>query len=344
MNHLDTDSDDIYRQIDMENEAERTAEVDRLRKKLRGYKTHFTIAFNVLGSLINASQNRNNQFDRSTDTMNAMRRAREKLESRFNKLEMCFRRLMELTSENDQLVIYEEGLESCCDRYCQAIQGMGDLMIAMNPQPAPQYPPIAGNAQTLRPIEALKPSFTLSFDNSPTELAAWMSQFRAYHEASKLQGVTIEQQQAFLRQGLHPDVWTAIQQNLTSETYIFKDPLYPDDDSCEKFIENAFQIRYPLIMRRYRFFTYVRKGNQTFTNFFAKLRELAAAAQLENLNQNDYLMFRVITGINDPDSVDKLLSIPQADFNLEEVHRVAVACEAAKNYTGLSTKSGNISL
>ena len=54
MNHLDTDSDDIYRQIDLENEAERTAEVERLRKKLRGYKTHFTIAFNVLGSLINA--------------------------------------------------------------------------------------------------------------------------------------------------------------------------------------------------------------------------------------------------------------------------------------------------
>ena len=42
--------------------------------------------------------------------------------------------------------------------------------------------------------------------------------------------------------------------------------------------------------------------------------------------------------------MDKLLSIPQADFNIEEVHRVAVACEAAKNYTGLSTKSGNLSL
>ena len=169
-----------------------------------------------------------------------------------------------------------------------------------------------------------------------------MSQFRAYHEASKLHTVSVDQQQAFLRQGLHPELWTAIQQNLTPETYIFKAPLYPEDDSCEKFIEEAFQIRYPLIMRRYRFFTYVRKGNQTYTNFFAKLRELASAAQLENLNQNDYLIFRVITGLNDPDSVDKILSIPQADFNLEEVHRVAVACEAAKNYTGLG-KSGNVS-
>ena len=156
MDHLDPDPEDIYRQIDLENEAECTAEVTRLRKKLRGYKTHFTIAFNVLGSLINASQNRNNQFDRSTDTMNAMRRAREKLESRFNKLENCFRRLMELTSENDQLVIYEEGLESCCDKYRQAIQGMGDLMIAMNPQPAPQYAPIAGKLTDLRGFQSYR--------------------------------------------------------------------------------------------------------------------------------------------------------------------------------------------
>ena len=88
-------------------------------------------------------------------------------------------------------------------------------------------------------------------------------------------------------------------------------------------------------MRHYRFFTYERKGNQTFTNFYGKLIELANAAQLENMGQKEYLMFRIIAGINDPSSVDKLLSIPQADFNLEEVHRVAVACEAAKNYSGL---------
>jgi hypothetical protein len=95
-------------------------------------------------------------------------------------------------------------------------------------------------------------------------------------------------------------------------------------------------------MRRYKFFTYERKGNQTVTNFRAKLRELAAAAQLEQMGQNDYLIFRMIAGINDSHTADKLLSIPQADFNLEEVERVALACEAAKNYTGLNIKSSNV--
>ena len=143
---------------------------------------------------------------------------------------------------------------------------------------------------------------------------------------------------------LHPDVWTTIQQNLTKETHVFKDLVHLEEDSFENFIENAFQIRYSLIMNRYKFFTYVHKGNQTFTNYFAKLRKLAAAAQLEYLNRNDYLIFRVITDINDPDSLDKLLSIPQADFNIKEIHQVTVACEAAKNYTDLSTKSKTLSL
>ena len=137
MDQLGPDPDDIYRQINEENEAECTAEVTRLRKKNRGYKTHFTMAFNVLRSLINASQNGDNQFDRSTDSMNAMRRAREKLEYRYNKLEKCFNRLMEITSENDQITVHEEGLETYKERCTQAIQGMGELMIAMNPPPAP---------------------------------------------------------------------------------------------------------------------------------------------------------------------------------------------------------------
>ena len=53
------------------------------------------------------------------------------------------------------------------------------------------------------------------------------------------------------------------------------------------FIEEAFQVGYALIMQRYRFFTYERKRNQTYTNFYTKLQELDSAANLENLELND---------------------------------------------------------
>ena len=53
MDHLDTDSSDIYREIDEDNAAECTAEITRLLKKHRGYKPHFTLAYRVLARLIN---------------------------------------------------------------------------------------------------------------------------------------------------------------------------------------------------------------------------------------------------------------------------------------------------
>ena len=333
--------DDIFRVIDEDKPDECQAEVTRLVPKLRALKSHHTAACNILGNLITATRGKDNIFDRSPGTQDALERARQKLELRYEKLERCLNRMISLSpveKDNEELLAEWAKIQ---DKYTGLIQARGQLMIDM--LPPKQQDQAGGATHNVKPIEALKPSFTLSFDNSPTELAAWMAQFKAYYEASRLHVLPVQQQQAFLRQGLHPDVWIAIQQQLDMTTRIFKNALELDEDSCEKFIEDAFQIRYPLIMRRYRFFTYERKGNQTFTNFYGKLIELANAAQLENMGQKEYLMFRIIAGINDPPSVDKLLSIPQADFNLEEVHRVAVACEAAKNYSGLNDKPQNAS-
>ena len=61
-----------------------------------------------------------------------------------------------------------------------------------------------GAGLNVRPVEALKPSFSLSFDNSPTELSTWLAQFKSYFEASRLHTLPLDQQQAFLRQGLAP--------------------------------------------------------------------------------------------------------------------------------------------
>ena len=248
---------------------------------------------------------------------------------------------MSLNTVDDDDEAYKTDLDGASEKYQTKLGDLGQLMIDLLPnQPQQQGANAGGNrAGHVRPVQDLKPAFNLNFDNSPTELAAWLVQFKSYFEASRLHELPLDQQQAFLRQGLDCNVWTAIKQKFNLTTVIFKDPLHPDEDSCEKFIEDAFYVRYPLIMRRYRFFSYERMGNQTFTDYYAKLQELAAAAQLEQMQINDYLIFRVICGMHCPKTVDKLLSIPQTDFNLNEINRVAVSVEAAKNYSGISTKS-----
>ena len=336
------DPDDIIREINEDDDEECDAEIERLRKKRRGYRAAFTEIENIITNLINTTRGADGALDRSEANRNALQRAREKLEIRYEKLQRLNNRILSITPEEADEDTYQQYIDNATDRYNQCIANLGELALDLQPRQIGNVDEqVATNS--LKPIQALKPSFILSFDNTPTELAAWGSQFRSYFDASKLNNLPVPQQQAFLRQGLNPDVWTAIKHKVNNETPVFRNPLDLEEDSCEKYIEEAFQIRYPLIMRRYKFFTYERRGNQTFTNFYAKLRELAAAAQLEQMGQNDYLIFRVIAGINDSYTADKLLSIPQAEFTLEEINRVAVACEAAKNISGLHNKSQNIS-
>ena len=341
--------DDIFRDIDLEDQDVIDEENARLIKKRKGYRSNFTLSINSINNLITASRFDSGAVDKSQGNREALQRAREKLEVRYEKLQALNNRQLVITQDEEPYVkqagTYQGNIDNAAERYNQVIRDLAKLNEAIQPQPN-WNDNNHHNEQPnqLKPIQALKPSFILSFDNSPTELATWGTQFLSYFEASKLQNLPVTQQQAFLRQGLHPDVWSSIQHKINNQTPVFHNPFALEEESCQGFIEEAFQIQYPLIMRRYELFTYKRQGNQTFTNFYAKLKEQAGAAQLDQMDMNDYLIFLVIAGVNDMKIKDKILSIPRKEFNLEEVHRVASACEAAKNHSILSSDSAKNSV
>ena len=325
--------DDIFREINESDLAACAAEIERLKKKRRGFKAAFTQIQNVIDKLIQASKGADNKINKSESNRLALERAFEKLEQRFEKLERINYRILSINQVPDDQAGYQEAIDANTEAYTERIEALGQLRIDMlsNQQGAVNDGQNAG----IKTVTDLKPSYSLSFDNTPMELSTWITCFKAYFEASRLHTLPIDQQQAFLRQYLNANVWTAIKQNINIETRIFKNPMDPDEESCESIIEDAFQVHYPLIMRRHKFFTYERKGNQTFTDFVSKLEELALAANLEAMEINDYKMFRIIAGLNDPKCVDKILSIPIHDFTFEEVKRVGVQYQTAKNYSGL---------
>ena len=328
--------DDIIRQIDESVVADCASEIERLKRKRRGFKAAFTQILNVIDKLIQASTGPDNKINKSESNRLAIERAFEKLELRYEKLEKVNYRILTLNQVPDDEAGYQEAIDANTASYTERIEAYGQLKIAMLPNQNQQEVINEGHNTNIKTVTDLKPKYSLSFDNTPMELSTWITCFKAYFEASRLHTLPLDQQQAFLRQYLSPNVWTAIKQHINIETRIFNNPLDPDEESCESIIEDAFQVHYPLIMRRHKFFTYERKGNQTFTDFVSKLEELAAAANLENMDMNDYKMFRVIAGLNDSKCVDKILSIPLQDFNFEEVKRVGVQYETAKNYSGLN--------
>ena len=327
--------DDILREIDESDVAACASEIERLKKKRRGFKAAFTQILNVIDKLIQASKGPDNKINRSESNRLALERAFEKLEQRFEKLERINYRILTINQVPDDQAGYQEAIDANTTAYTERIEALGQLRIAMIPNGNQQGAIHEGQNASIKTVTDLKPSYSLSFDNTPMELSTWITCFKAYFEASRLHTLPIDQQQAFLRQYLNANVWTAIKQNISIETRIFKNPMDPDEESCESIIEDAFQVHYPLIMRRHKFFTYERKGNQNFTDFVSKLEELALAANLEAMEINDYKMFRIIAGLNDPKCVDKILSIPIQDFTFEEVKRVGVQYQTAKNYSGL---------
>ena len=330
------DPDDIIRDIDESVLQECAAEIERLKKKKRGYKAAFTQILNVIDRLIQAAKGADNKIDKSEGTRLALERAFEKLEHRYEKLEKVNYRILSINQIPDDQAGFQEAIDANTASYTERIESYGQLKIAMLPNQNQPGVINDGPNVNIKTVTDLKPSYSLSFDNTPMELSTWINCFKAYFEASRLNKLPLDQQQAFLRQYLSPNVWTAIKQHINIETRIFNDPLNPDEESCESIIEEAFEVQYPLIMRRHKFFTYERKGNQTFTDFVSKLEELALAANLENMEMNDYKLFRIIAGLNDPKCADKILSIPLQDFTLEEVKRVGVQYQTAKNYSGLN--------
>ena len=125
-------------------------------------------------------------------------------------------RILSINFVEEDDAAYQDAIDVALNLYTQRIDNLGALRIAMLPNPNQEWAGGAGAGigagLNLRTVEALKPSFSMSFDNSPTELSTWLSQFKSYFEASRLHTVPLDQQQAFLRSNLASDVWTVIKQ------------------------------------------------------------------------------------------------------------------------------------
>ena len=77
------DPDDIIRDIDLDNQDDVEDENSRLIKKRKGYRSNFTLSVNSINSLITASRGDNGAVNKSQANKDALLRAREKLEVRY---------------------------------------------------------------------------------------------------------------------------------------------------------------------------------------------------------------------------------------------------------------------
>ena len=125
--------DDIIRQIDESVVADCASEIERLKKKRRGFKAAFTQILNVIDKLIQASTGPDNKINKSESNRLAIERAFEKLELRYEKLEKVNYRILTLNQVPDDEAGYQEAIDANTASYTERIEAYGQLKIAMLP-------------------------------------------------------------------------------------------------------------------------------------------------------------------------------------------------------------------
>ena len=125
------DPDDIIRDIDLDDPDDVIEENNRLIKKRKGYRSNFTLSVNGINNLITASRGDNGAVDKSQANKEALLRAREKLEVRYEKLQALNNRQLVITQdeETDQAEAgtYQGNIDNAAERYNQVIRDLAKL-------------------------------------------------------------------------------------------------------------------------------------------------------------------------------------------------------------------------
>jgi hypothetical protein len=256
--------------------------------------------------------------------------SRAEVEKAFSKLEIhrenimdCYSKLMQ--EDPDNLDVYGQKMDEADASYLDAAEIITKALHGASVAAAPPVtaPPVvqSGGQHQYKVQLALKPE-KLTRDSTPAELRSWIRKFRAFYSMSGLHEASIPDQQAFLFQCIDIDLETTLRQNINENTEIF------GDDSCIEKIEDKFKLTYPLFTRRLDYFRYEQSKGQSFSDFYAHLRQLGDEAELPGLNVDDMYVFRMICGCSDQRLKEKFLKLESP--TLEDLHKESELYEMAK--------------
>ena len=200
----------------------------------------------------------------------------------------------------------------------------------------------AGSEGYLKIQATLKP-FVLEKTSSPQQFRQWIEQFKAFYQASKLDSLDTVSQQAFFRKSVSPELISVLESKIGATTPIFEDSNLPGSDSCVGLLENEFLLRYPLVARRFKFFSLAQAKDETFMEFLAKIKSHGNLASLETLGIEGLYVYKAIIGINDDYGQlrEKILQLDE--LSMSSVERIARSYESAQSTIreiGAGAKSG----
>ena len=174
-----------------------------LKKTLISKKRNFTRQYNSAGKITAFSQNHP-----TSDTAAAIKQAQDRLTKAYGEAMDILDALTDVDDNNADT--YETGKEDIQDRFEnmqeRILASLEDINNPPTPQPtARPQAAAAGLDRRFKINDSLKP-FKLNRDHNPIEFRAWCTQFRSFYTTSRLETLEIEEQQAYFRICLDPNL------------------------------------------------------------------------------------------------------------------------------------------
>ncbi len=168
----------------------------------------------------------------------------------------------------------------------------------------------------IKPVETLKPR-ELNLGYSPEEMRVWAGQFKAFYRASQLGAGSIAEQQAYLFVCLDRQLASRVRDEIEADT-----PVIGAEGSCMSVIEREFLLRYPLFLRRLKFFMFQQAKNQLFSDFATKLRKIGDEAELGGIGIDELYVYKYICSTCDEELREKFLEVENPKWeDLKKVYR-----------------------
>ena len=150
-----------------------------------------------------------------------------------------------------------------------------------------------------KPNTTLKPD-KLSLEVNPVEFRHWMKRFRAFYRTSQLHKIGVADQREYLNECLDAPL-AGIMETKCPETL----EILSNDRTvltCLKVLENIWNERHPLNIRRHKYFGLQFTGNLAdIQTFLSTLEEMGSVAEIGAMTESNINAYKALSSIADTD-------------------------------------------
>ena len=178
----------------------------------------------------------------------------------------------------------------------------------------------AGRKEPPKPNTTLKPD-KLTLENSPIEYKHWMKRFRAFYRTSQLEKHNVADQREYLNECLDASLAGIMEVKAPDTLLVLSND--PAERTCLSILDQIWQDRYPLNVRRHEYFGLKFTGGlQDVQAFVSQLEELASVADIRTMTESNINAYRALSAIQDTDL--RKMCFKEPDLTMERFRILAM--------------------